>query len=570
MPTPTASILDSFTRANENPLSGGGNWSDSLNGSHGNLQLVSNAVKTALGGSGTATAWWNAANFGPDCEASLKISTKPTITAHEVFLFARIQGEGTATYDGYFFRMINQSGTDTWEITRVDNGTGTVLASGSQEYSSGDSFAIQCIGSIISAWYKPAAGSWTLLGAVRDTTYAAAGKIAIGVPDTTVVVDDFAAQTLVSAVAEVDDTAPPTAGVLDDFNRANENPVSQGGNWTCPFISNAASPNIKVVSNQLAADSTTATSDGYRNNIAYGPDCEAFATVAVRAGSGNGMSVFARGQQPGTSTGDAYEVIATQQTGVDNWEIRRLDNGAATQLILFNQEFATGDAIGIKCIGNYIAAWWKNAGTWQLLGYVQDTTYPNAGFLGARIKINTGRLDDFSGGGSIVYLDSSTEIFALTPSGSDTPAIGDGATEPFALTASGIDITNQDIGTEDFKLTASGADAADIHDAATESLFLQPIGADDPQYGLIETGTELFKFSPTALEVKAKEYQDTGTERLVMTITSHECYSRPTPKYEVDVEKRWNMGTPFATWAIETIGTRWVTNIVAIGNEIPC
>jgi len=43
-----------------------------------------------------------------------------------------------------------------------------------------------------------------------------------------------------------------SGGVIDPFNRADENPVSDGGKWANDILGNGEKP-LKVVSNQLAA-----------------------------------------------------------------------------------------------------------------------------------------------------------------------------------------------------------------------------------------------------------------------------------------------------------------------------
>ena len=68
-------IVDDFNRANENPLSGGGNWTTIT--SIGGAQLVSNAV--AASGSTTAGSLWHTV-FTGDVEtyATVLISTNNT------------------------------------------------------------------------------------------------------------------------------------------------------------------------------------------------------------------------------------------------------------------------------------------------------------------------------------------------------------------------------------------------------------------------------------------------------------------------------------------------------------
>src|ERR1051325_5982424 len=64
-------ILDSFNRANENPLSGGGNWGAL---SSGGAQLVNNAV--ASSGTGTSTSGWKTSYTGNvEARATVLIST---------------------------------------------------------------------------------------------------------------------------------------------------------------------------------------------------------------------------------------------------------------------------------------------------------------------------------------------------------------------------------------------------------------------------------------------------------------------------------------------------------------
>ncbi len=56
-----------FNRANESPLSGGGKWSNGVNGSNETgLRVVSNALSCSK--STSCASWWNVGQFGPDTE----------------------------------------------------------------------------------------------------------------------------------------------------------------------------------------------------------------------------------------------------------------------------------------------------------------------------------------------------------------------------------------------------------------------------------------------------------------------------------------------------------------------
>lgn len=165
--------------------------------------------------------------------------------------------------------------------------------------------------------------------------------------------------------------------------------------------------------------------------------------------------------------------------------------------------------------------------------------------------------------------DSSTESVALTPSAVESPGLGSLGTEALALSPSAVETIFAETGTLPLALVPSSAELRESIDTNTERLSIIPSGV-EPQFGLVETGTELFKFSPSALEVKAKEYVDSATERLVMTITSHECYAIATPEYNVEVMKRWNMNDTSKIWEINSVTKRWNSYIVTAAFEIPC
>ena len=63
---------------------------------------------------------------------------------------------------------------------------------------------------------------------------------------------------------------------LDDFNRANENPLSDAGRWSNGIAARRDGPTVS--SNQLACSKTT-TCTAWRNASQYGPDTEVWAKV---------------------------------------------------------------------------------------------------------------------------------------------------------------------------------------------------------------------------------------------------------------------------------------------------
>lgn len=184
-----ATLLSSFTGADENPLSEGGNWARLDTNGTGTLQRVSNTVGDTQ--ATTRDAYWTPTNFGPDCEAYVSIPTKPGNT-QSVSIVARVQGEGGAgTWDGYRATFTAASGTDTWLLDRItNNAAAATIASGNREFSAGEKIGIECIGTTI-AIYVFTGGSWTQLGSGTDSTYTSAGKVGMRIANSTARLDDF-------------------------------------------------------------------------------------------------------------------------------------------------------------------------------------------------------------------------------------------------------------------------------------------------------------------------------------------------------------------------------------------
>ncbi len=122
MAFPTTSVLDDFNRADENPLSGGGNWA-LLNSLGAPLKSVSNQVGEST--NALNESYWAASNFGPDCEVFCTFSVVPT-AAGGMRLYVRIQGEGGAsTWDGYSLRTswVTGGANDTVTLNIITNNT---------------------------------------------------------------------------------------------------------------------------------------------------------------------------------------------------------------------------------------------------------------------------------------------------------------------------------------------------------------------------------------------------------------------------------------------------------------
>jgi len=215
MAFPTIGILDDFNRADSGTL--GASWTaDVINLGLSSLQIVSNAASTV---GGFRNNWWNGTTFGPDVEVTTTIkSTFLNVddgdggwAGTQGGLYARLVTPGTAGADGYYLFFFGGEITGYWAfLQRVDNGVFTTLGATYTGFtvSTDDKFGISVVGSTLTFYRKPAAGSWAQVSTTRtDTTYSAAGYIGLqGVSPflgTEALYDDFGGGTVVAGAAGV-------------------------------------------------------------------------------------------------------------------------------------------------------------------------------------------------------------------------------------------------------------------------------------------------------------------------------------------------------------------------------
>lgn len=138
---PTTPILDNFNRADESPLSGGGNWAKvgapcAPLGGGGALRIVANRVTVTAGAIGGHSYW--TPSFNADQEAYARIDgVLPTATNEgEYSVYARLTDPGVAGgSDGYAFQLEPVR----WRLVEFTNGVCTTLASGpSSAFAVGD------------------------------------------------------------------------------------------------------------------------------------------------------------------------------------------------------------------------------------------------------------------------------------------------------------------------------------------------------------------------------------------------------------------------------------------------
>jgi hypothetical protein len=188
--------LDNFNRANGTL---GSNWGGVIFNT-GNTALEIRSQHAAGVTSSYNSNYWSASQMGPDAEVYADV---PTVTANNDFIYVMLRiTQPNGGGNGYRVRVDKQSGTDVISIQRVDNATSTTLgATFSQEVSNGDAIGLRAVGTTLTAYYKPASGSWVALGSRTDSTYTTAGYIGLGVYGSTGRLDNFGGGTKVASNA---------------------------------------------------------------------------------------------------------------------------------------------------------------------------------------------------------------------------------------------------------------------------------------------------------------------------------------------------------------------------------
>jgi hypothetical protein len=175
---PRTVVLDAFAR----PAGGLGlTWQSPALQDLGLVTIQSSGLTKS--GSGASSATWNTP-FAANQEAFLAVPTLPR--AGSFFQIAvRVSNLSTTTVSCYFLRVTPS--TDTWDLRKKLNGAGsTSIKTFSAPFAAGDAAGLQIIGSAITAYRKPAAGSWTAVGSATDTAIPGGGYVSFTLGDTTI------------------------------------------------------------------------------------------------------------------------------------------------------------------------------------------------------------------------------------------------------------------------------------------------------------------------------------------------------------------------------------------------
>lgn len=182
------SILDSFTRANEDPNSFGGNWAGLGGGNTGRVSS-NTLIKSAIANQFHQSMYWTPTLFLNPQASIINLSTGAGSINEHLDVLARIVG--TSTFSGYGVRLESTSntagGTALLKIARYDSFTGggnlpvsATLATFTGVVLNTSSIGISVIGNTIEAWYSLDGGAtWVRAGSASDATYPSAGYIGL-------------------------------------------------------------------------------------------------------------------------------------------------------------------------------------------------------------------------------------------------------------------------------------------------------------------------------------------------------------------------------------------------------
>lgn len=391
----TTPILDNFNRADG---SVGSNWTSPVWTGDGSFSIISNQFGAVSGTN--ISMYWSATSFSADQEAYVTIMTPPANdSANVVSVYCRLSGQGTAAPTYYAATLRKLSGTDTVTLERIVSGTITSIGSAkSIEFAAGDGLALTCVGSVIASWRR-SGSTWIFVDAVNDTTITSGGYI--GIESRQVArLDDFGGGNYVPIRF-------PTTPIRDNFNRANElalTTASNGETWALiPDQGTIGLGAVAISSNVTYSTAGPGSFDMLTTTDAA--DCEGYVTISTKGSSTNDeVTVDIRMQQTSSyTTVDGYAVRAIVQAGTDTILLARVDNVIATTIATYNQEFSSGDAVGIRCTGSIIEAFYRSgsSGPFTRLGGVVDSTYSSGGRQAITIVGTNTRADDFGGGAFI-------------------------------------------------------------------------------------------------------------------------------------------------------------------------
>jgi RHS repeat-associated protein len=199
-------------------------------------------------------------------------------------------------------------------------------------------------------------------------------------------------------VASAAPADPPTTPILDNFNRPNEDPLSQSGAWS-PIPITGSGETLEVVGNAVAQnEGETVPAKSFRVQQFSG-DVEVHARIAVVPNNFQEFNLFLHLQNPGTASVQGYGMQWLHWFPNDAVTIQKWTNGTPANIAgpVGLAKPVAGDTFLLRRVGQSIQLWLERSDVWTNLLSANDGAY-NSGHLGLGNDDEFGRWDDFGGG----------------------------------------------------------------------------------------------------------------------------------------------------------------------------
>lgn len=389
---PPFAVIDDFNRADETPL--GGIWTGPLRTGDVAFNLSSNQLAHSAPGGGAQASAYTVKRYIRPFGFSIQLAN----TGGDAGIDYCIQNPGALSLEGYRWQT-NGTVLQLYKIT--DNGFTKIGGDYAITAADGDELAVTLdYGGVHKLYHKLAAGSWTLVDTVIDNTVNVFIMGNVGVfqtADASALLDNFSGYQVPIPFTF------PYPSVIDDFNRADANPLNT--NWGGPTITGSTFKRLKIVSNQVAhEDGATNNAPAWYNVATYAAPFDVFMEIAA---SNKEFGIDYAISSPGTATASGYRwqtnaagsgITPLADRGLELW---RYDSGSFTKLygtpII---EVLANDQIGVRLLvnGTHYLMYKTLNGTWQIVDTFTDTTY-SSGYAGMMLAADTTtRLDNFGAG----------------------------------------------------------------------------------------------------------------------------------------------------------------------------
>lgn len=178
----------------------------------------------------------------------------------------------------------------------------------------------------------------------------------------------------------------PALPLLDDFNRANETPLSDGGSWT----SWGALTQCNLVGHQAVMGAVGVNASRWVVTT-FNADQAMSATIAawnLGGGDGGEFDLYACMNALGSAAYKLELDVASPSPTPNYLHLRRLDPATpwlkVCTLVGISSPLVAGDQIALNVSGRIIEAWYARTGAWTLIDSADDSVLSGgAAALGA-------------------------------------------------------------------------------------------------------------------------------------------------------------------------------------------